>query len=545
MVPMAVRMVNWWSAAAAALLSWPALAQPVATIPDDEALEAAHARIGTISIQVHQIFDTSDPREDKWLYREANRWHYRTRDSAVRAQLLFRSGELYSAALLRETERNMRQLQFVREPKIRPIAYHDGVVDILVETHDVWTLEIGPSFGRAGGANSGGFDFSDDDFLGTGQKFQLGRSSNVDRSSTYLNWYDPTVFGSRWTAALAWADNSDGYVHSVAGGLPFYSLETRHSLGIIATDIVETDSRYDLGTYYDDYQHRSQFYDLNNGWSGGLVDDHADRLLVGWRVQHDDFAAATDGTTIGPVPANRNLNFPYVSFGRAPSTYDTTRNYDQIERTEDLQFGFAGTLLLGWINTAFGADRDAGIFSGQLADGWRLTPAQNVFAAATIDGRLQNGAVVDLRTTSSLTWYWRTSAHTLLNVRVAAAGGQALDLDHYIDLGGDDGLRGYPLRYQLGTGDAQFKIEERLYTPWSLWRLLDVGGAVFFDGGRVWGGNPIGVPDLGWLKDAGIGLRLGNNRSSLGDVIHIDLATPLDGRNLSRLQVLVSTQATF
>ncbi len=111
MVPMAVRMVNWWSAAAAALLSWPALAQPVATIPDDEALEAAHARIGTISIQVHQIFDTSDPREDKWLYREANRWHYRTRDSAVRAQLLFRSGELYSAALLRETERNMRQLR--------------------------------------------------------------------------------------------------------------------------------------------------------------------------------------------------------------------------------------------------------------------------------------------------------------------------------------------------------------------------------------------------------------------------------------------------
>jgi len=101
------------------------------------------------------------------------------------------------------------------------------------------------------------------------------------------------------------------------------------------------------------------------------------------------------------------------------------------------------------------------------------------------------------------------------------------------------------LRYQLGTGDAQFKIEERVYTPWSLWRLLDIGGAVFFDGGRVWGGNPIGVPDLGWLKDAGIGLRLGNNRSSLGDVIHIDLATPLDGHNLRALQLLLSTQATF
>src|SRR5271154_899896 len=110
MAAMAARMVYRWGAAAAALLSWPAFGQPVAAIPDDQALEAAHAHIGTIAIQVHQIFDTSDPRENNWLYREANHWHYRTRNSAIRAQLLFKSGEVYSAALLRETERNMRQL---------------------------------------------------------------------------------------------------------------------------------------------------------------------------------------------------------------------------------------------------------------------------------------------------------------------------------------------------------------------------------------------------------------------------------------------------
>ena len=142
-------------------------------------------------------------------------------------------------------------------------------------------------------------------------------------------------------------------------------------------------------------------------------------------------------------------------------------------------------------------------------------------------------------------WYWRSSRRTVTHIRVAGNAGQELDLDHYFLLGGDNGLRGYPLRYQEGSCRLQLKIEERYFTDWSIWRLFDVGGALFFDAGRTSGGNPVGTPQLGWLRDVGIGVRLGNNRSSLGNVIHIDLATPLDGEHLSRLQLLVSTEATF
>jgi hypothetical protein len=48
------------------------------------------------------------------------------------------------------------------------------------------------------------------------------------------------------------------------------------------------------------------------------------------------------------------------------------------------------------------------------------------------------------------------------------------------------------------------------------------------------------------LRDAGVGLRLGNARSSFSSVIHIDLATPLDANaSISKLQFLVSTEQTF
>jgi hypothetical protein len=43
----------------------------------------------------------------------------------------------------------------------------------------------------------------------------------------------------------------------------------------------------------------------------------------------------------------------------------------------------------------------------------------------------------------------------------------------------------------------------------------------------------------------GLGARLGNNRSSFGNVIYIDLAAPLDGENIKRLQLLVGAAATF
>ena len=53
------------------------------------------------------------------------------------------------------------------------------------------------------------------------------------------------------------------------------------------------------------------------------------------------------------------------------------------------------------------------------------------------------------------------------------------DVNDTLLLGGDNGLRGYPLRYQSGTRRALFTVEERFYTDIYLWRLFRIGGAAF------------------------------------------------------------------
>ena len=89
-------------------------------------------------------------------------------------------------------------------------------------------------------------------------------------------------------------------------------------------------------------------------------------------------------------------------------------------------------------------------------------------------------------------------------------------------------------------------LEHRVFTPWFPFRLVRVGAAVFFDAGRTWGRDYAGAMPLGVLKAAGIGLRLGNVRSGLGNVLHIDLSYAMDApAGTKRLQVTVETKSRF
>lgn len=515
-------------------------------LPPDAELEAAGARIGTITIVSRPIFDESDPRENYGIYRLANRLHLRTRPSVIRAQLLFHEGELYRRQALEETERNLRQLRFLREPRVRPVRYHDGLVDVEVLTYDVWTLQFGPSYGRSGGTDHSSLEIQDNNLFGFGKTLIVGAGRDVDRTSTYFEWRDGNVLGSRWRDSVRWTESSDGYVHGGALWRPFYALTTRWAGGLSVARSHWSNSRYLLGERYDEYDSRAQSGDVYVGWSPGLEGARTRRFTLGLRQDDSRFRPDPGGATLGPLPADRVLHYPYLRFDLLTDAFRTTTNHNLIARTEDQQFGINATLLTGWSSGGFGADRDALIVDSVLTYGVALGEDHDLFATLAASGRLEGGAATDARLRADLGWYWNTSPHTLLYLHGALDSGRRLDLDHYFELGGENGLRGYPLRYQQGTRRMIAKAEERVFTEWSLWRLLDIGGAVFFDVGRTAGANPLGAPQLGWLKDFGVGLRLGNSRSSLGNVIHIDLAAPLGApRDISRLQLLVQTEETF
>jgi outer membrane translocation and assembly module TamA len=89
-------------------------------------------------------------------------------------------------------------------------------------------------------------------------------------------------------------------------------------------------------------------------------------------------------------------------------------------------------------------------------------------------------------------------------------------------------------------------VEDRVYTDWYPLRLFRVGGAVFYDLGRAWGGPNANTEHTGWISDVGFGLRILNARTAFGNVLHIDFAFPLtQDPTIKRVQFLLQTQATF
>jgi len=124
--------------------------------------------------------------------------------------------------------------------------------------------------------------------------------------------------------------------------------------------------------------------------------------------------------------------------------------------------------------------------------------------------------------------------------------GNIITSSNPLQIGGDSGLRGYPLRYQSGERRVLFTLEARAYSDWYPFRLFRVGGAVFYDTGRAWKGENQNTVNAGWLKDVGFGLRLLSARTSKGNVLHADVAIPLDrDPSIESVQFLVKTKVAF
>jgi hypothetical protein len=516
-------------------------------VPEDASMEAAGAVIGNIDIDIRNIFDTSDPRESSGLYRLADKLHVRTKRSTIQAQLLFSSGERYRGQKLAETERALRLLPYVYDARVVPVRYANGKVDIKVIAKDVWTLSPGISFGRAGGSNTTNFKLQDSNFLGEGKNLQIARSNTVDRTSNSMSLNDPNVFGSRWISALEYDHSSDGGERTLYVARPFYSLDSTWSTKLAATGFDRTVSRYNLGNIVDQFHDDETSYELSGGISSGLVDGWSRRLLFGMRYDRNVFLPAPlSPLRAKQLPPDRTLSYPFIGFDILQDKYKKAGDQNEIGRAEDLYFGTEITGEIGLSSGALGADRTSLMLSAGLLRGFEITAEQQLFFASTFSTRVEGTRVRNLIADNGAKYYWKWHPDWLLYVALSTTVTDSLDPDLQLLIGGDNGVRGFPLRYESGTSRGIFTIEQRVFTDWYPFRLARVGAAVFGDVGRTWGSGVVGNSDPGLLRDVGIGIRLGNTRTGLGNVLHVDFAFPLNSvPGIRKVQFLVQTYETF
>ena len=515
-------------------------------LPSDEELVASGAVIGEVVIRNENIFDTDDPREDNWIFRLANRLHAKTRPWLIRKQLLFRTGDAYDRRILDESERILRSNRFFYDARIRPIAFQEGRVDVEVLTRDVWTLRPGISFGRQGGANTTKIDFSESNLFGTGVGISIARASTPDRNTDSVVLSSTHLGGTWLRTELLFAENSDGRKRSALLERPFYALDTRYAASASFVDDLRVDTLFGRAGVARQFQTHAKKVNAWGGWSEGLKGRWVKRFTIGFTQDESRFTPAPDNVSSDPAPHDRVLAYPWIGFELVGDDFEKAKNRDQIERTEDFFLGTRFQASLGYSSNRFGADREAVVFSSQFGTSFQATDSTTMIVDSTANGRFESGSVRDTTLAANGRMYVRLSETWLLFSLLSGSRGVNLDQDHELVLGGENGLRGYPRNYQAGDRSALFTLEGRYYSSLYPFRLVRLGGAVFYDMGRAWGGGFVKPQDPGILRDVGFGLRLAMTRSGLGNVIHVDLAFPLDGDpTISRMQYLVTTKQSF
>jgi hypothetical protein len=560
------RAVRWASVTAWGLLA-AAAAQAQSAAPDakqardvtklnspdtaalDAQIEQAGATIRAINVTVDNVFDPSNPKENKPLYRWANNVHFRTHASVVENALLFRVGDRYESRVLDESARALRGRGYLADAQIDPDAYDPATntVAVDVRVRDAWTLAPELHFSHRGGQSEWAFGLDDRNLFGTGKQVQIIEKSLFDRDQTLLSYGDPNLLGSRVRLNALYAEASDGYRHALAAERPFYSLATRWMLGGNLLDEQRVDPIYDLGEQIDEFGHDVKGFSMQGGWSRGFVDGRVTRWLVGATSSQDVFYPTVDTPDPLLLPENRKLVYAWVGWELLVDDHRKTSELNDIGRTEDVSFGTSLFVSLGLADTRYGSDRDATLFRATFQKGWdlggrgRMLTMNASGSTRDEDDGLQNSIVE-----GAAHYYVRNGESRLFAATAAFTATNNLDRESQVLLGGDNGLRGYPLRYQAGERRSLLSFEERFFTDLYPWRLFRVGYAAFLDVGRVSGIDARASPSLGTLYDVGLGLRLSSPRASGKSVVHIDLAFPLNGDpTIDTMQLVVETKGSF
>jgi outer membrane protein assembly factor BamA len=515
-------------------------------IPSFAELAAAGAIVGEIRIVTRNIFDLQNERENGALYRAANAIHIQTWPGVVKDRILFKSGERVSVHAIEETERLLRTNRIFYDVSIVPVAYHDGVVDIEVRTRDTWTLQPGLSASRTGGSNRTNVGLTDTNFIGSGILVGVNRFSDPDRSGTLYQVSDPHAFDG-WTAInYSLSQLSDGENRTMSVVRPFYALDTRWAAGITTVQDTRINSLFENGSTQAQFRHRQELVDAFGGWSRGLVDGWAQRYSIGLNYQKHGYNIEEGLQAPDQLPPDATLVTPYLRYEIVQDRYEKYKNLDLIERAEYHVIGFTSTVQLGRSLAGLGSTQELWLYTLTMGDGYRTPRGGILLTSVSSTGQTGYGPLDKQATGGSIKYYSRPDSRTLIFSSLSADVLRDATSATQLVLGGDTGLRGYPRNYQSGDNRVVLNVEDRVYTDWYPFQLFRVGGAVFYDLGRAWGGPGSNTQNAGWLNDVGFGLRILSARSAFGNVLHMDLAFPLNRNpDIKSVQFLVQTQTTF
>jgi hypothetical protein len=472
------------------------------------------------------IFDTSRPETSSWPYRWANALHIVSKEDFIRQMLLFEEGDPFLVHEAEESARILRGLGFIN-PVVITAREVEGGVEVTVDTHDQWTLEVGAKFGLFGNRSDYGFSFDEENLLGRGWLLGIKYRDDDERHSWTYALYDPNILGSRWRARVEHQEASDGDASLARVDYPFYSLATRRAGGF---EWFERSRREHLYSLSETVVTGDKISDSWRLWGGiRLPGERATtrRLITGYeylKEEYRDWVWEDEADAYLP-PETLEVSGVHLGYEQVADRFVVLHGFRSWRAQEDVALG--PTLRAGVTVSlpSLGGDRHRYLFDADAARVWPLGDwllLGRAWTSGRFDGSELRDAVLGFELVAS---QLKDSAW---QARLRVDTSHELDRDRQLTLGADLGLRGWDPDYFDGTSRAVANLQWRTKLADDVLHLFTLGMVVFADAGYTWGAR-VGPGTDRVHADVGIGLVADVTEVGLVKLLRVEVALPDDG----------------
>ncbi|GAW95680.1 MULTISPECIES: hypothetical protein [Colwellia] len=504
-----------------------------------------------IRFKPQTIFDEN---EDgiTFLHRWANAIHIDTKIVTLENEASFFINKcIKTVADMAELERHLRSRRYLRDANV---SSDDGIENITITTWDNWSLMPTVSFGRKGGVNTYSFGIKESNLLGLGIDTEIEAYRNTQRSGYKLSASIPLFQKQNTEVKLWFADNDDGQQHSIFLHKMFAGFHTKTAYNLGFNEESRNDTLFQNGQDQSIYRHDISFKVANYAWLNFNSDSRLLRYRVGITQDKNTFSALTNehhnDLTVPPltnvVPEDRDLLYPWFAFEYIEKDFRKLTNVHLITQIEDFNHGWQLNSRLG-IGNGNKENTAWTVWKMRVKKGFNL----HNNALLLLDFALANDIYQhrDSRLLVKLTaeYFYQLNKRWgfyLSNTNVASKNQY---LDKPVTMGGNTGLRGFPLQYQHGKSSIKATAEIRYYPQINLFKLFDLAAVAFVDTGRTYGESTVKNIEEGWLGSVGLGLRLHSPHSGGNHpIIHIDFALPQsDNPNINSFEIRVQAKKSF
>jgi|GEM_PF-2309228 len=464
----------------------------------------------------------------------ANDVHVETREDVIRRELLFKEGDAFDQKLVDESARHLRALRIIGDVSITSDTLPDHTIDLTVKTHDRWTLNPSMSAQVGGGVSGFGVGVREDNFLGSGQKAQVGYNRLSDRvhpDGGQAAFTEPRLFGSWWSSSAQLNKADELSLAALDLSHPFYADAAQWAArGYAALGRVRIRQYQDGNILADGYLNQQN----EILWLAASSGDDTKLQIAG---SYYRMRSTADSMSVRPFD---NVDLVIASVSVLGRQYTKGRYIENFGRVEDVPLGYQLGVSAGrnlHFSDAGSVDYFFRVF-GQAAGNLASSLSGNYRASLT---SYMIGNVPDEMTVSaSAIHYWHIMQDQTLLGRVATTIGSHWSPTSQLSLGSFTGLRGYSAYEFEGERMLVFNLEHRVFSLLDVW-FFKLGTSYFFDSGVVWHEGE-GFGGQKFHSSAGVGIQIESGKNLGNGVFRIDFAYNMDQR---RVAVVFSTNQIF